>query len=155
MTMARCLSLLLPVFAGFALCTSSGLAAVSNSKGKSLSQTGTASWHAPARNSSASRTASGKRWVASELVAAHRFLPLGTRIAVTHLRNNRSVVVQIIDRGPYVGGRIIDLSHAAASEIGMIGSGTGRVRLDVLPPGALTPLKKAFIAHVTLVRASK
>ncbi len=117
-------------------------------------QTGAASWHAPIRNSSASRTASGRRWNTGELVAAHRHLPFGTRVAVTHLRTNRSVVVQIIDRGPYIGGRIIDLSQAAAHEIGMLGSGVGKVRLDVLPPQGIAPaVKKAFAAHITVVRS--
>lgn len=136
---------------GFAAVTASNSAAVA----KNGPQTGTASWHAPVKGSAESRTASGKRWVTTELVAAHRHLPLGSRVAVTHLRNNRSVVVQIIDRGPYIGGRIIDLSQAAAREIGLMGAGTGRVRLEVLPPGAVARVKKAFVAHVTLVRAPR
>ncbi len=146
------LSLVLPTL----FCTApAGFAAVTAAKHGP--QTGTASWHAPARHSAESRTASGKRWVTTELVAAHRHLPLGSRVAVTHLRNGRSVVVQIIDRGPYIGGRIIDLSQAAAREIGLMGAGTGRVRLEVLPPpdAASSRAKKTFVAHVTIVRAPR
>ncbi|GAC1496430.1 MAG: hypothetical protein NVS2B14_10340 [Chamaesiphon sp.] len=66
------------------------------------------------------------------LTAAHRSLPFGTRVRVTNLNNNRSVVVRINDRGPFIGGRVIDVSGAAASELGMIDSGTAPVSLEVL-----------------------
>ncbi|PSB02234.1 hypothetical protein C7B64_14250 [Merismopedia glauca CCAP 1448/3] len=77
-------------------------------------------------------TASGKRFNHNAMTAAHRSLPFGTRVRVTNLRNGRSVVVTINDRGPYGRGRIIDLSRGAARAIGMISSGVARVRLDVL-----------------------
>jgi rare lipoprotein A len=76
------------------------------------------------------RTASGERSGPNELTAAHRTLPFGTRVLVTNLRNGRSVIVRINDRGPYGRGRIIDVSIAAARELGMISSGTARVSLD-------------------------
>ena len=76
-----------------------------------------------------SHTASGKRHSARELVAAHRTLPFGTRVRVENLRSGRSVTVEIVDRGPFIRGRIIDLSTAAARRIGM--SGLQRVRLSV------------------------
>jgi len=78
------------------------------------------------------RTASGEPFDATEYTAAHRSLPLGTKVRVTNLRNGRSVVVRINDRGPYVGGRIIDLSKAAARAIGMLGSGTAPVRMEIV-----------------------
>ncbi len=67
-----------------------------------------------------------------DMTAAHRTLPFGTHVMVTNLDNGRSTVVRINDRGPFVKGRIIDLSYAAARVLGMIGPGTVRVRLDVL-----------------------
>jgi rare lipoprotein A len=78
------------------------------------------------------RTASGARFDANGLTAAHRSLPFGTRVRVTHLGSGRSVEVRINDRGPYVGGRIIDLSHGAAGVIGMHGQGVARVKVTVL-----------------------
>jgi rare lipoprotein A len=76
------------------------------------------------------RTASGERCGPNELTAAHRTLPFGTRVLVTNLRNGRSVTVRINDRGPYGRGRIIDVSIAAARELGMIRSGTVMVTVD-------------------------
>lgn len=77
-------------------------------------------------------TATGERFNHHAMTAAHRTLPFGTRVRVTNLRNGRSVVVRINDRGPFTGGRIIDLSRGAAKAIGMINSGVARVRLEVL-----------------------
>lgn len=71
----------------------------------------------------------------NDLTAAHRTLPFGTRVRVTNLTNKESVVVRIIDRGPYIEGRIIDLSLAAAKAINMITTGTARVRLEVVEWG--------------------
>ena len=76
------------------------------------------------------RTASGERSRPSELTAAHRTLPFGTKVRVTNLRNGRSVTVRINDRGPFGRGRIIDLSVAAARQLDMIGSGTARVTVE-------------------------
>jgi rare lipoprotein A len=77
-------------------------------------------------------TASGRRFNMYELTAAHRTLPLGTRLRVTNLGNGRAVTVIITDRGPFVKRRVIDLSYAAAWEIGMIGPGTAPVQLEIL-----------------------
>ena len=76
------------------------------------------------------RTASGERSGPNELTAAHRTLPFGTRVLVTNMRNGRSVTVRINDRGPFNRGRIIDVSTAAARELGMIGSGTAMVSVE-------------------------
>ena len=78
------------------------------------------------------RTANGERFNMNSMTAAHKSLPFGTKVKVTNKRNGRSVVVRINDRGPYHGGRVIDLSRAAAAKIGMIGSGTAPVSIDVL-----------------------
>lgn len=77
-------------------------------------------------------TASGERFDMRAMTAAHRTLPFGTRVRVTNLSNGRSAVVRINDRGPFVRGRVLDLSRAAARELRLLGRGTERVRLDVL-----------------------
>jgi rare lipoprotein A len=89
-----------------------------------------ASWYGP--GFAGSPTASGEPFNPSALTAAHRTLPFGTRVRVTNLNNGRSVVVRINDRGPFVGGRSIDLSRGAASAIGMISTGVAPVKTEVL-----------------------
>ena len=76
---------------------------------------------------SGGRTANGEYAAAGALTAAHRTLPFGTMVLVTNVRNGKSVVVRIVDRGPYGRGRIIDVSRAAARELDMIASGTTMV----------------------------
>ncbi|MAU97430.1 MAG: septal ring lytic transglycosylase RlpA family lipoprotein [Fulvimarina sp.] len=78
------------------------------------------------------RTANGERFNMNAMTAAHKSLPFGTKVRVTNRRNGKSVVVRINDRGPYAHGRVIDLSKAAASRIGMIHSGTAPVQIDIL-----------------------
>ena len=78
------------------------------------------------------RTASGERFDPGQLTAAHRSLPFGTMVRVTNTSNGDSVVVRINDRGPFSRGRVIDVSQAAAREIGMHRSGTARVKLALL-----------------------
>ena len=78
-------------------------------------------------------TASGEPFDPSDLTAAHRTLPLGTRVRVTHAKTGESVVVRVNDRGPFHGDRVIDLSRAAADEIGLTRSGTAEVELERLP----------------------
>ena len=101
-------------------------------------QVGHASWYALY-----SRTASGEMMNPSELTAAHRSLPFGTEVLVENLNNGRTVVVRINDRGPFIGGRIIDLSKAAAANIGMIDSGVAKVRVTHAGGGALETLGRA------------
>jgi len=79
------------------------------------------------------RTASGERFNPNGLTAAHRTLPLGTRLRVTNVANGRSVIVRINDRGPFVGNRLIDVSLGAAREIQMVRAGKAQVRLERLP----------------------
>ena len=78
------------------------------------------------------RTANGETFNMNAMTAASKTLPFGTKVRVTNRNNGKSVVVRINDRGPYVGRRILDLSRGAATRIGMIGSGTAHVRIDVL-----------------------
>jgi rare lipoprotein A len=98
-------------------------------------QEGVASWYGPGFHGR--RTATGEIFDQYELTAAHPSLPLGTRVMVTNLRNGRAVEVRINDRGPFVDGRVIDLSYAAARVLGMVGPGTTRVRVEVLGPAPL------------------
>ena len=99
---------------------------------KSLRQAaqGIASWYGPGFHGR--KTASGERFNQNALTAAHRSLPFGTRVKVTNLNNGRSVVVRINDRGPFTRGRIVDLSSGAARIIGLKGSGTAPVRIQIL-----------------------
>jgi rare lipoprotein A len=101
-------------------------------------ETGVASWYGHPYHGRPA--ADGEIYDMETMVAAHRTLPFGTRVRVVDLDNGKTVEVRIIDRGPFVAGRIIDLSHAAAEAIGMVEPGLARVRLDILsaPPAALT-----------------
>ena len=77
-------------------------------------------------------TASGEKFDANELTAAHRTLPFGTRLRVTNVATGRSVTVRINDRGPFVPGRVVDVSYSAAETLGMVGGGVAKVKLDVV-----------------------
>lgn len=100
--------------------------------------TGKASWYALT-----SRTASGEMMNAARLTAAHRTLAFGTLVRVTHLKKKSSVIVCINDRGPFTGNRVIDLSKAAASQIGLIHDGVAKVKLEKIGKvAACTPKKK-------------
>ena len=94
-------------------------------------ETGTASYYA--RSLHGGRTASGELHDQDQLTAAHRTLPFGTRVRVTNLVNDRSVVVVINDRGPFVKGRVLDVSRRAAEKLGFLEHGLARVRLEVRP----------------------
>ncbi len=96
---------------------------------------GMASWYGGEDGFEGKPTASGEIYDGSRLTAAHRDLPLGTIVDVTNLDTGRNVRVRINDRGPFVKGRIIDLSRAAAREIALIGPGIGTVRLRVISMG--------------------
>ncbi|MFM9040906.1 MAG: septal ring lytic transglycosylase RlpA family protein [Vulcanococcus sp.] len=92
--------------------------------------TGQASWYGPGFYGN--RTANGERFRPGTLTAAHRTLPFGTKVRVTNLRNGRTAVVRINDRGPFHGNRVIDLAHGAANQLGVIASGVAKVKLEVL-----------------------
>ena len=82
--------------------------------------------------SEGARTASGEKFDAHELTAAHPTLPFGTRLRVTNVATGRSVTVRVNDRGPYVAGRVVDVSYSAANALGMVGRGVAKVKLDVV-----------------------
>ncbi|MGI9356811.1 MAG: septal ring lytic transglycosylase RlpA family protein [Rhizobiaceae bacterium] len=115
-------------------------------------QTGSASWYAL----DGRMTANGERMNSRRMTAAHRRLPFGTRIRVTNLRNGKSVVVRINDRGPFAKGRVLDVSKAAARRLGFLGRGHTRVKISVLGRSkkrhARSRRKKrsAFLAPVTI-----
>lgn len=108
---------------------------------------GDASWYGP--GFAGRKTANGETFDPGQLTAAHRTLPFNSRVRVTNLQTGESVIVRINDRGPFTGGRIIDLSRAAAEQVSLVGSGVARVRIELLsgsggimtaaPAGHLTP----------------
>ena len=102
-------------------------ASIAPSSGSGRSFSGVASYYG---NESGSRTASGQRFNQEAMTAAHRSLPFGTKLRVTH--GGRSVVVTINDRGPFIRGRVLDLSTGAARVIGLTGAGVGRVVAEVI-----------------------
>lgn len=85
------------------------------------------------RELAGNRTASGERFNPNGLTAAHRTLPLGTKLRVTNVANGRSVIVRVNDRGPFVRSRLIDVSLGAAREIQMVRTGKAQVRLEIVP----------------------
>jgi rare lipoprotein A len=93
---------------------------------------GTASYYAAKFHGK--RTASGEKFNSKLMTAAHRTLPFGTQLKVTNLRNKKSIIVRVNDRGPHVRGRIVDISRAAAEQIGLRHTGTARVALEILKP---------------------
>jgi rare lipoprotein A len=102
-------------------------ASVGRSAGAGRSFSGVASYYG---SESGSRTASGQRFNQNAMTAAHRSLPFGTKLRVTH--GSRSVVVTVNDRGPFIRGRVLDLSKGAARAIGLTGRGVGRVVAEVM-----------------------
>lgn len=98
--------------------------------GSGASESGKASYYGDRHHGQ--KTASGERFNQNALTAAHRSLPFGTRVRVTNLNNERSVVVRINDRGPFVRGRVIDVSRAAAERLDMLRAGVVPVRIETL-----------------------
>jgi len=98
-------------------------------------ETGMASWYGNPYHGR--RAANGEVYDMNRFTAAHQTLPFDTWVRVLSLDTNRTIDVRITDRGPFVDGRVIDLSRAAAEQIGMIGAGTARVRIEVIPPRRL------------------
>jgi rare lipoprotein A len=95
-------------------------------------QEGLASWYGG--KFQGRQTASGEVFDTNQFTAAHKSLPFGTIVKVTSLESGQTTVVRINDRGPFIPGRIIDLSRAAAAAIGLAGQGVARVRIETLPP---------------------
>ena len=95
-------------------------------------QSGQASYYS--RRCNGVKTSSGKILNADSLVCAHRSLPFGTKVKVINLKNGKSVIVKVIDRGPFGKGRVIDVSYAAADSLGLIKSGVAQVELWLQKP---------------------
>lgn len=95
---------------------------------------GTASWYGP--DFHGKPTSCGEIYDMNAMTSAHKILPLGVHLRVTNLRNNRSVVVRVNDRGPFVKNRIIDLSYAAANQLDIVASGTAPVRIEAVDGGS-------------------
>ncbi|MEY4064316.1 MAG: rare lipoA family protein [Pseudomonadota bacterium] len=98
--------------------------------GSGFSQTGRASYYGVGDGFHGRRTANGEIFNAYGFTAAHKTLRLGTCLSVTNLDNGKKTKVRVNDRGPYAGGRILDLSYGAAKAIGMVSSGTAQVRIE-------------------------
>lgn len=107
------------------------------------SERGEASWYGMPFHGQ--RTASGERYDMYLMTAAHRELPLGTVVEVRNLGNDRRVQVRVNDRGPFVKGRILDLSYAAATELDMVRTGTAAIELRVIELGARSPSPTAVL----------
>ena len=110
--------------------TSFGAHAEQLNTAKTSGGVGMASFYGHNDGYNGGRTASGERYDRNSLTAAHRTLPFGTHVRVTNLRNGRSVVVRINNRGPFIRGRIIDVSVAAARELGFVQRGVTQVRIE-------------------------
>ncbi len=110
-------------------------------------QEGLASWYGPGFHGR--KTASGERYDQRDLTCAHRKLPFGTKLKVTNLRNGQELILTVNDRGPFIGKRIVDVSHEAAKQLDFIHEGTTRVRLErmtsVQPPLPLEAMNAAAI----------
>jgi rare lipoprotein A len=112
-------------------------------------QTGKASFYAD--KFEGTPTASGEKYKHTKLTAAHKTLPFGTKVKITNLANNESVEVIINDRGPYVEGRIVDVSKSAAEKLGFVNQGLAEVRLEVIDAGdGKTSDPERTIDHVTV-----
>jgi rare lipoprotein A len=100
--------------------------------GKNATDTQVASHGIASFYTEGTKTASGEKFDTNELTAAHPTLPFGTQLRVTNVTTGRSVTVRVNDRGPYVPGRVVDVSYAAAETLGMVGGGIAKVKLDVV-----------------------
>lgn len=131
-------------FLALALLLAAAAAGCRTAGGVPRVERGVASWYGP--NFHGRLTANGERYDMHQMTAAHRTLPFGTVVEVVNVGNGRRVMVRVNDRGPFVHGRIIDLSYAAAREIGLVGPGTARVEVRPVRP-RVAPQDQPF-AHV-------
>jgi rare lipoprotein A len=131
-TIWLCAALLTGAISGSALAAGTGTTAISAPK----TEAGLASYYHDKYHGR--QTASGEIFNTNEFTAAHRTLAFGTVVRVTHAESRRSVVVRINDRGPFISGRVIDLSRAAARELGIEKAGLAKVNVEIIPPAATT-----------------
>lgn len=103
---------------------------LSSDRAKNLTQTGVASWYGPGFHGK--KTANGEVYNQNALTAAHKTLPLSSKVKVTNLENNKSITLRVNDRGPYHGNRILDLSKEAARKLGVLQKGVAKIKLQVL-----------------------
>lgn len=123
---------------------------------KNYCERGTASWYG--MRFYKGKTSSGEPYNMLAMTAAHRSLPIPSYVRVTNLKNCRQVIVKINDRGPFKPGRIIDLSYAAATKLGITKSGVGHVEVTTVEPGETTPLpqkKSTNVTHKKVKKSSK
>jgi len=120
---------------------------------RAFRQRGTASWYG--RRFHGQSTSSGEPYNMYAMSAAHTVLPIPSYARVTNLANGRSVVVRINDRGPFHGGRIIDLSYVAAHRLGYINEGSARVEVQAILPGSVAPVAAALAPAETVARAAE
>jgi len=113
-------------------------------------QTGDASWYGTKFHGH--RTSSGEPYDMYAMTAAHKTIPIPSYVEVHNLDNQRKIIVRVNDRGPFVSGRIIDLSYVAAKKLGITTKGTGRVKIRVIDPGTSTKTSQASTTPVTLSR---
>lgn len=113
------------------------------------SESGVASWYGP--NFHGKQTANGEWYDMYKMTAAHRILPMNTRVIVKNLDNGRSVEVRVNDRGPFVNNRVIDLSYAAADSLGVVGPGTARVYLETASGQKLQYIGPFFVQYGAFV----
>ena len=99
---------------------------------RDAAETKTASHGVASFYTEGTKTASGEKFDALDMTAAHPTLPFGTKLRVTNVASGRSVTVRVNDRGPYVQGRVVDVSYSAADALGMVGKGVAKVKLDVV-----------------------
>lgn len=130
------LILILSILSLTSIATAHNVPSLQGQKGKTIEK-GVASWYGPKFNGR--KTANGEIFNSKKLTAAHRTLPFGTKVKVVNRDNGKSVIVRINDRGPFAKSRIIDVSQAAAVQLGMIKKGTARVEL--LSVGKSAPVK--------------
>jgi rare lipoprotein A len=115
---------------------------ISGARAEGFAEEGIASWYG--KDFHGKQTSSGERYDMYGMTAAHKVLPFGTMVMVTNLRNNKSVVVRINDRGPFVDNRIIDLSFSAAQQLDMLDTGTTLVRLTTV--GAVEGMNRGLFS---------
>ena len=112
---------------------------------RNFEEVGIASWYGTMFHEQ--RTSSGERYNMLAMTAAHRTLPLPTYVQVTNLKNQRTVIVKVNDRGPFASNRIIDLSYVAAKKLGMLGHGTAMVRIRAIDPYAWRKQAGSIVAN--------
>ncbi|MBQ7739101.1 MAG: septal ring lytic transglycosylase RlpA family protein [Desulfovibrionaceae bacterium] len=108
-------------------------------------EVGIASWYGPSFNGKS--TASGEKYDQNDFTCAHKTLPFGTKVKVTNLKNNRTVVVRVNDRGPFSDKRLIDISKAGAKELAIIGPGSGKVLVEALTRKKVKKVEESSLDH--------